>query len=128
MAAIFGGIGAGLFLVASGPQFQSYSADYSKAIKQDLQLTAMLLGDDAKEKTKEKTSGASFATTLFAGIFACILLLTEMVLKAMATFVWSRGPAGHITIMLSYAIIAALCGVSLHLLYPYIGITHFVAV
>ena len=64
-----------------------------------------LLDDEAKAEAEAKTSGPSFATTLFPGIFACILLLTEMILKAMATFVWSRGPAGHITIMVSYAII-----------------------
>ena len=112
-AAIFGGVGAGLFLVASGPQFQSYSASYSESLKEHTkQLTASLL--DGSPAAKPKTMDPGFATTLFAGIFACILLVTEMILKGMATFVWSQGPAGHLTIMISYAIVAAACGVSWH--------------
>lgn len=111
-AAVFGGIGAGLFLVASGPQFQSYSASYSESLKEHTkQLTASLL--DGSPAAKPKTMDPGFATTLFAGIFACILLVTEMILKGMATFVWSQGPAGHLTIMISYAIVAAACGVCL---------------
>ena len=111
MAAILGGVGAGLFLVASGPQFQGYSASYTEACKQHTQLAESLLEHNPEAKTEEKDSGPPFSTTLFAGMFACVLLTTEMILKGMATFVWSQGPAGHLTIMVSYAVVAAICAV-----------------